>query len=55
MIDHKVPITSGEFVIDTLKRNENIDVTGVKINQFMKNELGMKYRISKKVPTQANS
>ena len=55
MIDHKVPITSGEIVTDMLKTNENIDVTEVKIKQFMKNELGMKYRISKKVPTQANS
>ena len=55
MVDHKVPITSGKLVTDMLNTNENIDVTEVKIKQFMKNELGMKYRISKKIPTQANS
>ena len=55
MIDNKEPITNAEFVNDRLKVNEDIDVTNVKLKQFMKNELGMKYRISKKVPTQANS
>ena len=55
MIDNKEPITSAEFVTDRLKMNEDIDVTDTKLMQFMKHELGMRYRISKKLPTHANS
>lgn len=55
MIDNKEPITSAERIANILKTNEDIDVPNAKIKQFMKDELGMKYRISKKLPTQANS
>ena len=55
MNDDKEPITSAEFVTDRLKINEHIDITNIKLMQFMKHELAMRYRISKKLPPHANS
>ena len=55
MIDNKEPITSAEFVTDRLKINEDIDITNIKLMQFMKHELGMRYRISKKLPMHTSS
>ena len=55
MIDNKEPITSAEFVTDRLKINEDIEITNIKLMQFMNHKLGMRYRISKKLPTHANS
>ena len=55
MLYHKVPITSVELISERLKVNEDIDMPDVKLKQFIKHELGMKYRISKKLPSHANS
>ena len=55
MFDNEEPITSVELISNRLKENEGIDLTNTKLKQFMKQELGMKFRISKKIPMHANS
>ena len=55
MLDSNVPIINVEIIADRLKQNEDIDVSDVKIRQYMKDELSMRYRISRKVNPQANS
>ena len=47
MLDKKVPITNAEMIAGQLQDVENIHVSNIKIKHFMKQELGMKYRMSK--------
>jgi len=50
MLDQKEPITSVEFISNRLQENEDIDITADKLKKFIKQELGMKYRKSRKIP-----
>ena len=55
MIDDKEPITSVALVSNRLLENEGIDLAAPKLKQFIKQELGMRFRISRKLVVQANS
>ena len=54
MLVRGVPIVKAEAVVDQVRRKEDIEATIVQVRTIMKDELGLGYRIARKVPIQAN-
>ena len=54
MLERGVPIVKAEAVVDQVRRKEDIEATISQVKTIMKDELGLGYRIARKVPIQAN-
>jgi len=54
MLERGVPIVNSEAVVQQVKSKEDIVVTISQVKTIMKDELGLGYRVAKKVPIQAN-
>ena len=54
MLERGVPIINSEAVVQQVRRKEDIEVTISQVKTIMKDELGLGYRVAKKVPIQAN-
>ena len=50
MLVRGVPIVKAEAVVDQVRRKEDIEATIVQVRTIMKDELGLGYRIARKVP-----
>ena len=55
MLDKDIPITNADTVVKRVRISNGMEVTADKVKNIMKDELGLKYRIAKRIPTQANS
>ena len=55
MLENRVPIVKAEVVVKAVKRNDNLTVTAKQVKSIMKDEMGLGYRMSRKVPVQSNS
>jgi len=54
MLQNSVPIVKAELVVEQAKKQEDLEVTAEQVKAIMKDELGLVYRMTKKVPVQAN-
>ena len=50
MLDKNVPIINAEKVVKATREKENIIVTNYQVKTVMKDEMGLGYRLAKKVP-----
>ena len=50
MLDKNVPIINAEKVVKATREKENIMVTSHQVKTVMKDEMGLGYRLAKKVP-----
>ena len=50
MLDKYVPIINAEKVVKATREKENIMVTSHQVKTVMKDEMGLGYRLAKKVP-----
>ena len=55
MLTNSVNIVKAEMVVKQVLRKEDIEVTIHQVKTIMKDELGLGYRMSRKIPVQANS
>ena len=55
MLNNSVNIVKAEMVVKQVLRKEDIEVTIQQVKTIMKDELGLGYRMSRKIPVQANS
>ena len=49
-----MPIVNAEAVVNQVRRREDIEVTVEQVRAAMKDDLGLRYRVAKTVPVQAN-
>ena len=54
MLLNNMVIVNAQTVVDFAKKTENLDITPEQAKTVMKDELGLCYRMSKKIPVQAN-
>lgn len=54
MIENSVSIVNAEMVVKQVRRKEDIEVTIKQVKTIMTDELGLGYRLARKVPVQAN-
>ena len=54
MLRNSVPIINAETVVQQAKKQDNIKITVQTVKSIMKDELGLAYRMTKKIPVQAN-
>ena len=54
MLLHGIPIVKAEAVVQQVRRREDIEVTVEQVRAAMKDDLGLRYRVAKTVPVQAN-
>jgi len=54
MLQNSVPIVNAEKVVELAKKTADTIVTAEQVKTVMKDELGLCYRMTKKVPVQAN-
>ena len=50
MLDKNVPIINADKVVKATREKENIMVTSHQVKTVMKDEMGLGYRLAKKVP-----
>ena len=50
MLDKNVPIINADKVVKAKREKENIMVTSHQVKTVMKDEMGLGYRLAKKVP-----
>ena len=55
MLANSVPIVKAEMVVEELLLKENLSLSVVQVRTIMKDDLGLGYRMSRKVPVQGNS
>ena len=55
MLANSVPIVKAEMVVEALLQKENLSLSVVQVRTIMKDDLGLGYRMSRKVPVQGNS
>jgi|FLMP01.2.fsa_nt_emb transposase len=54
MLENSVSIVNAEMVVKQVRRKEDIEVTIKQVKTIMTDELGLGYRLARKVPVQAN-
>ena len=54
MLVKGVPIVKAEVVVEQVRRREDIEVSISQVKTIMKDNLGLGYRIARKIPIQAN-
>jgi len=54
MLENSVNIVNAEMVVKQVRRKEDIEVTIKQVKTIMTDELGLGYRLARKVPVQAN-
>ena len=54
MLENSVSIVNAEMVVNQVRRKEDIEVTIKQVKTIMTDELGLGYRLARKVPVQAN-
>ena len=54
MLENSDPIVNADMVVKDVRRKEDIEVTIQQVRATMTDELGLGYRLAKKVPVQAN-
>ena len=55
MLANSVPIVKAEKVVEAVQLKENLSLMVHQVRTIMKDDLGLGYRISSKVPVQGNS
>ena len=55
LLELSIPIVKAEMVVDKVKKQKGLDVSVYQVKKIMKDDLNMGYRLTKKVPVQANS
>ena len=55
MLEDGVPIVKAELVVKELRRQEDLTLTAKQVRTIMKDDMGLGYRIARKVPVQSNS
>jgi len=50
MLENSVSIVNAEMVVKEVRRKEDIEVTIKQVRTVMNDELGLAYRLAKKVP-----
>jgi transposase len=55
MLVRGVPIVKAEAVVQQVRRKEDIEVTISQVKTIMKDDLGLGYRVARKIPVQANT
>ena len=54
MLENSITIVKADTVVEQVRKKENVEVTAHQVKTVMKDELGLGYRLAKKVPVQAN-
>ena len=54
MLENSITIVKADMVVEQVRKRENVEVTADQVKTVMKDELGLGYRMAKKVPVQAN-
>ena len=54
MLENSITIVKADMVVEQVRKKENVEVTADQVKTVMKDELGLGYRVAKKVPVQAN-
>ena len=54
MLENSITIVKADMVVEQVRKRENVEVTADQVKIVMKDELGLGYRMAKKVPVQAN-
>ena len=54
MLENSVSIVNADMVVKQVRRKEDIEVTIKQVKTIMTDELGLGYRLARKVPVQAN-
>jgi len=50
MLENSITIVKADMVVDQIRKKENVEVTIEQVKTVMKDELGLGYRLAKKVP-----
>ena len=54
MLESNVPIVKADMVVRLVREQEDTVVTVEQVKTVMKDDLGLAYRMTKKIPVQAN-
>ena len=54
MLENNVSIVSAEMVARLVREEEDSEVTSEQVKKVMTDDMGMAYRMTKKIPVQAN-
>ena len=54
MLENNIPLVRAELVVAMVKVQEDVAVTAEQVKKVMKDELGLAYRMTRKIPVQAN-
>ena len=54
MLENNVTIVKAEMVVRLVREQEDTVVTAEQVKKVMKDDLGLAYRMTKKIPVQAN-
>ena len=55
MLNNSVPIMKAEMVVEQVLMKHEIEVKVQQVREVMKDEMGLGYRLTRKVPIQGNS
>jgi hypothetical protein len=50
MLENSITIVKADTVVEQVRKKENVEVTAHQVKTVMKDELGLGYRLAKKVP-----
>ena len=50
MLENSITIVKADTVVEQVRKKENVEVTAHQVKTVMKDELGLAYRLAKKVP-----
>ena len=50
MLENSITIVKADMVVDQIRKKENVEVNIEQVKTVMKDELGLGYRLAKKVP-----
>ena len=55
LLENNVPIKNANSIVDRVNAETNLEVNNYQVRNVLRKELGLGYRIAKKVPIQSNS
>ena len=55
LLSNSVPIVKADMVVQQVQELHDVDVKVQQVRDIMKDELGLGYRLTRKVPVQGNS
>ena len=54
LLEKSVPILKAEIVVENVKKKEGLEVSINRVKKIIKEEMGLSYRLTKKVPVQGS-